>query len=266
MSSGGRGDAATRRALAEWVAYLRDIGVRDLAAAAPRPAGERAAPAPARPSAPPAKEPARRASRPELFSLADSAAGGPSDPVARLREIREEIGDCRRCRLHERRTQVVFGVGNPSAGLMFVGEGPGAEEDARGEPFVGRAGKKLDEMIRSVGLERGDVYIANVVKCRPPDNRTPEADEASTCSPFLFAQIEAIRPRVIVALGAPAAKTLLGSRLGITQIRGTWGSFRGIPVMPTFHPAYLLRAYTQENRRKVWEDLKAARLKLDEGP
>ena len=263
MSPERRGDEETRRALAEWVAYLRDIGVRDLRAAPRSPAPDRPAPPPAPPRTPPPRETPGRASAPELFSLADSASEGASDPVARLRAIREDLGDCRRCRLHERRTHLVFGVGNPSAGLMFVGEGPGAEEDARGEPFVGRAGKKLDEMIRSIGLEREDVYIANVVKCRPPDNRTPEAEEMSTCSPFLFAQIEAIRPRVIVALGAPAAKTLLGSRQGITQIRGTWGSFRGIPVMPTFHPAYLLRAYTQENRRKVWEDLKAARARLD---
>ncbi len=266
MSPERRGDEETRRALAEWVAYLRDIGVRDLRAAPRSPAPDRPAPPPAPPRTPPPRETPGRASAPELFSLADSASEGASDPVARLRAIREDLGDCRRCRLHERRTHLVFGVGNPSAGLMFVGEGPGAEEDARGEPFVGRAGKKLDEMIRSIGLEREDVYIANVVKCRPPDNRTPEAEEMSTCSPFLFAQIEAIRPRVIVALGAPAAKTLLGSRQGITQIRGTWGSFRGIPVMPTFHPAYLLRAYTQENRRKVWEDLKAARARLDGEP
>jgi DNA polymerase len=149
---------------------------------------------------------------------------------------------------------------------MFVGEGPGADEDARGEPFVGRAGQKLNEMIRSIGLDREEVYIANVVKCRPPDNRAPEPDEVGTCAPFLFAQIEAIRPRVIVALGAPATKTLLGTRVGITQIRGTWGTFRGIPVMPTFHPAYLLRAYTPENRRRIWEDLKAARAKMDASP
>jgi DNA polymerase len=147
---------------------------------------------------------------------------------------------------------------------MFVGEGPGADEDARGEPFVGRAGQKLDEMIRAIGLTRNDVYIANVVKCRPPGNRDPEPDEVATCSPFLFRQIEAIAPKVIVALGSPAAKTLLGTKVGITALRGSWGRFRGIPVMPTFHPAYLLRAYTVENRRLVFEDLKAARLRIDE--
>jgi DNA polymerase len=160
----------------------------------------------------------------------------------------------------------VFGVGSPRARLMFVGEGPGAEEDARGEPFVGRAGKKLDEMIQSIGLRRSDVYIANVVKCRPPGNRDPLPDEIATCSRFLFEQIAAIRPRVIVTLGAPAARTLLGTQVGITRLRGCWQRFEGIPVMPTYHPAYLLRAYTQENRQKVWDDLKAARAKLDEEP
>jgi DNA polymerase len=147
---------------------------------------------------------------------------------------------------------------------MFVGEGPGAEEDAQGEPFVGRAGKKLDEMIVAIGLRRDAVYIANIVKCRPPKNRDPERDEVETCIPFLEAQIDAIRPAVIVTLGAPATKTLLDTRVGITRLRGNWHSYRGIPVMPTFHPAYLLRAYTPENRRKVWEDLKAARSRLDE--
>jgi DNA polymerase len=146
---------------------------------------------------------------------------------------------------------------------MFIGEGPGAEEDAQGEPFVGRAGKKLDEMIVAIGLSREQVYIANIVKCRPPQNRDPERDEVETCSPFLIDQIEAIRPRVIVTLGAPATRTLLNTRVGITRLRGSWQSFRGIPVMPTFHPAYLLRAYTPENRRKVWEDLKAARARMD---
>jgi DNA polymerase len=186
----------------------------------------------------------------------------PPSP-SRLEEIRAEIGDCTRCKLCTGRTRIVFGVGNPSAGMMFVGEGPGADEDAQGEPFVGRAGQKLNEMIRAIGLERKDVYIANVVKCRPPENRTPEPDEVATCSPFLFAQIEAVNPKVLVALGAPAARTLLGTRVGITQLRGNWGSFRGIPVMPTFHPAYLLRAYTVENRRSVFEDLKAAKARME---
>jgi DNA polymerase len=178
--------------------------------------------------------------------------------------VRRDLGECTRCRLHQGRTQIVFGVGSPHARLMFVGEGPGADEDARGEPFVGRAGKKLDEMIASIGLKREQVYIANVVKCRPPGNREPDPEEVATCSPFLFQQIAAIRPKVIVTLGAPATRTLLDTRVGITRLRGTWHEYAGIPVMPTFHPAYLLRAYTAENRRKVWEDIRAARARLDE--
>jgi DNA polymerase len=237
--------------LAEWLVYLRDIGVRDLRVPTPV-RGEDAAPSLRVVS--PLAEPALPMLR---------AEERPADPAARLAEIREELGDCRRCKLHEGRTNIVFGVGNAEARLMFVGEGPGAEEDARGEPFVGRAGKKLDEMIAAIGLRRQDVYIANVVKCRPPDNRDPQPDEIGCCSPFLHRQIAAIRPRVIVALGAPAARTLLQTRVGITRLRGTWQSYLGIPVMPTFHPAYLLRAYTPENRRKVWEDLKAARQRMD---
>lgn len=264
-----------RRALAARLAYLRDLGVRDLRVgpAAPGGSGEAAGcartPIPPRlllpkerPGRPPRREPP--ASR-ELFAIPTADAGHP-DPAAELRRIRERIGECTRCRLCEGRTNIVFGAGDPRARLMFVGEGPGADEDAQGEPFVGRAGQKLNEMIRAIGLRREEVYIANVVKCRPPGNRAPESDEVATCSPFLFAQIEAIRPKVIVALGGPAAQTLLGTRAGITQLRGKWGSFRGVPVIPTFHPAYLLRAYTQENRAKVWADLKAARARLDEGP
>jgi len=214
-----------RKALASWVGYLGDIGVREL-----------------------------------------SFGKAPAAPADSLVAIREHLGDCRRCKLCETRTNIVFGVGDPGAKLMIVGEGPGADEDAQGEPFVGRAGQKLDEMIRAIGLTREQVYIANVVKCRPPGNRDPEPDEVATCSPFLFRQIEAIAPKVIVALGSPATKTLLGTKSGITALRGKWGWFRGIPVMPTFHPAYLLRAYTVENRRLVFEDLKAARARIDEGP
>lgn len=264
--SGGR----SARDLAEWLAYLREIGVRDLAirgtAPPPARAGSRGATAEGR-EAPgvvlPGISPGG-APQAELFSLVAGSVGGAVDPEKRLREIRDEIGDCRRCRLCEGRTHIVFGVGDPHAKLMFVGEGPGADEDAQGEPFVGRAGQKLNEMIRAIGLQRDAVYIGNVVKCRPPNNRDPQPDEIAVCSPFLFAQIEAIRPSVIVALGSPAAKTLLASREGITAIRGRWHAFRGIPVMPTFHPAYLLRAYTKENRQKVWDDLRAARTRVDE--
>ena len=219
--------------LAEWVRYLGEIGVREI----------------------------RTDRRPE-------AVLPPAAPSAaeKLTALRDEIGECTRCKLHAGRTKLVFGVGDPRARLMFVGEGPGADEDRQGEPFVGRAGQKLNEMIQAIGLRREEVYIANVVKCRPPNNRDPEPDEVATCSPFLAAQIEAIRPKVIVTLGLPAMRTLLQTRAGINALRGTWHEYRGIPVMPTFHPAYLLRAYTVENRTKVWNDLKAARSRLDEEP
>lgn len=257
-------DAGGRRpdgsAVTEWVAYLKDIGVRELRVGA---AISSAAPAPRQAAAPPAS----RTTEPVLAVASEIegfSAPPPADPGKRLEEIRSELGECTRCKLHEQRTNVVFGVGDPGARLMFIGEGPGADEDARGEPFVGRAGKKLDEMISAIGLARSEVYIANIVKCRPPKNRDPERDEVETCSPFLERQIEAIRPKVIVTLGAPATKTLLQTRIGITKLRGQWHGFRGIPVMPTFHPAYLLRAYTKENRRKVFDDLKAARARMDE--
>jgi len=176
-----------------------------------------------------------------------------------LEAVREALGDCRRCGLCEGRTTIVFGNGNPDADLMFVGEGPGADEDRQGIPFVGRAGQLLTAMIEK-GLEipRSDVYICNIVKCRPPGNRTPLADEVASCRPFLDGQIQAVRPRVIVALGRPAASLLLGRDVSITRIRGTWQAYCGIPLMPTLHPAFVLRQYTAENRRHVWEDLKAA--------
>ena len=176
-----------------------------------------------------------------------------------LAHVRAVMGECTRCRLSEGRTQIVFGDGNPHAELMFIGEAPGEQEDLRGLPFVGRAGELLTQMIeKGLGLERRDVYICNIVKCRPPGNRTPLPDEVAACRPFLEAQIDAVRPRVIVALGKPATSLLLGRDVAITKLRGTWQEFRGIPVMPTFHPAFVLRQYTPENRRLVWGDLKAA--------
>jgi DNA polymerase len=176
-----------------------------------------------------------------------------------LEQVREELGDCTRCGLSEGRTQIVFGDGNPSADLMFIGEGPGEQEDLRGIPFCGRAGELLTRMIeRGLEIPRSEVYICNIVKCRPPRNRTPLADEVASCRPFLDGQIDAVRPRVLVALGKPAASLLLGRDIAITRVRGTWHEYRGLPVMPTFHPAYILRQYTQENRRLVWQDLKAA--------
>ena len=182
---------------------------------------------------------------------------GDSGSSVGLTEVREELGDCQRCKLCETRQTLVFGSGNPSADLVFVGEGPGADEDAQGLPFVGRAGKKLTEIIeKGMLLDREkDTYICNIVKCRPPGNRDPEKDEVDACKPFLIKQLKAIRPKVIVALGKPAASTLLGRTVPITKERGTWHEFEGMKLMLTYHPAYLLRAYTKENRQAVYDDM-----------
>ena len=176
-----------------------------------------------------------------------------------LTAIRNDLGpDCTRCKLHTLgRTQVVFGVGNPSADLMFVGEGPGADEDIQGEPFVGRAGQLLTKIIEAIGLKREDVYIANVIKCRPPGNRNPESDEVEQCEPFLFRQIDTIKPKVIVALGKFAAQCLLRTNDPITRIRGREFKYRDAVLIPTYHPAYLLR--TPSAKREVWEDMKRVR-------
>ena len=243
---------AARAALAEWAEEGIEgwEPVADAAADALRPGPGptlRAEPVPA----PPAE-----AALPGLAS-AEGARDWPAQPT--LTQVREVLGDCTRCRLHEGRTQIVFGDGTPEADLMFVGEGPGEQEDLRGIPFCGRAGDLLTSMIEK-GLEipRSSVYICNIVKCRPPGNRTPLAEEVAACRRFLDGQIEAVRPKVIVALGKPATSTLLGRDVAITRLRGTWQEYRGIPVMPTFHPAFLLRQYTPENRRLVWNDLRAA--------
>ena len=186
----------------------------------------------------------------DLFS-----PSGPSLRAETLEELRAEIGDCRRCKLCSGRTNVVFGVGNPRAKLMFVGEGPGRDEDLQGEPFVGRAGQLLTDIItKGIGLRREDVYIANVVKCRPPDNRNPEPEEVAACEPFLKKQIDLIGPEIIVALGKFAVQTLLQSKIPITKLRGKWHSYHGIKLMPTFHPAYLLR--NPADKKLVWEDIK----------
>jgi len=180
-----------------------------------------------------------------------------------LRALRSDIGDCTRCKLHRLgRRQIVFGVGNPTADLMFVGEAPGADEDIQGEPFVGRAGQLLTKIIEAIGLTRSDVYIANVIKCRPPENRNPEPDEVDTCEPFLFRQIDAIEPKVIVALGTFAAKTLLKTQDSISRLRGRVYDYRGAKLIPTFHPAFLLRS--PERKRDVWEDMKKVRALLQE--
>jgi uracil-DNA glycosylase len=176
-----------------------------------------------------------------------------------LEQVRERLGDCTRCPLSQGRSTIVFGDGNPDADILFVGEGPGAEEDKRGLPFVGRAGELLTRMIeRGMGIPRAQVYICNIVKCRPPQNREPLPNEIAACRPFLDEQIDAVAPKVIVALGRPATSLLLGRDVSITRVRGVWHDYRGTPLMPTFHPAFILRQYTEENRRLVWQDLKAA--------
>src|SRR6266404_9311139 len=184
---------------------------------------------------------------PSLFESMEKVAGDS------LLKTPEDLGECTRCKLHSTRHKIVFGDGNPKAELVFVGEGPGADEDAQGLPFVGRAGKLLTQMIEAMGLQRKDVYICNVVKCRPPENRQPEEDEVSTCSPFLFRQIDVIAPKVIVCLGAVAAKTLLQTNRGISQFRGEWLEFRGRKLLATYHPAYLLR--NPPAKSEVWKDL-----------
>jgi DNA polymerase len=180
-----------------------------------------------------------------------------------LDAVRAEIGDCTRCKLHRLgRRQIVFGVGNPSANLMFVGEAPGGDEDIQGIPFVGRAGQLLTKIIEAIQLRRDDVYIANVIKCRPPENRNPDPDEVETCEPFLFQQIDAIRPRVIVALGTFAARALLKTQDPISRLRGRVFDYRGAKLVPTFHPAFLLRS--PDRKRDVWEDMKKVRALLQQ--
>lgn len=184
---------------------------------------------------------------PSLFDAAEKIVDDT------LLKVREDLGECTRCKLHKHRHTIVFGDGNPKARLVFVGEGPGADEDAQGLPFVGRAGKLLTQMIEAMGLQRKDVYICNVVKCRPPENRTPEEDEVTTCSPFLLRQLDVIGPKVIVCLGAVAAKTLLKTNRGISQFRGQWLDFRSSKLLATYHPAYLLR--NPNAKPEVWKDL-----------
>jgi uracil-DNA glycosylase family 4 len=186
----------------------------------------------------------------------------PPDLASQLAAIREDIGDCTRCKLSTLgRKQIVFGVGNPNADLMFVGEAPGRDEDAQGIPFVGRAGQKLTQIIQAIGLTREEVYIANVIKCRPPENRNPEPDEVASCEPFLFRQIDTIKPKVIVALGTFAAKSLLKTTESISRLRGRVYDYRGAKLIPTFHPAFLLR--NPSCRREVWEDMKKVRALLN---
>jgi uracil-DNA glycosylase len=191
---------------------------------------------------------------PSLFEPTGKAAGDT------LAKIREDLGECTRCKLHKTRNKIVFGDGSSTADLVFVGEGPGADEDKQGLPFVGRAGKLLTQMIEAMGLQRSEVYICNVVKCRPPENRQPEKDEVATCSPFLFRQLDVLKPKVIVCLGSTAAQTLLQTNRGISQFRGEWLNFRGFKMMATYHPAYLLR--NPAAKSEVWKDLQKVMAEL----
>lgn len=233
-------DGAQRNGIAELaaeaarhLAWLRDAGVQEIPHPPPRAATS-------------TKLPQAAPKLPQ--SLAEKGCGSES-----LVAVREDLGVCTRCKLHGGRTNLVFGTGSPTAEVMFVGEGPGAEEDLQGEPFVGRAGQLLTKMIAAMGFRREDVYIANVVKCRPPGNRNPEPDEIQACEGFLRRQIAAIRPKVIVALGKFAAQTLLRDETPISRLRGRWAEYEGVRLMPTFHPAYLLRS--PEEKKKAWEDL-----------
>jgi uracil-DNA glycosylase len=273
-----------RRALAERIRYYRELGIYDFyrwegaraAAFRPTTAELLTSPIPETPIQPEEREemsPRRSTvavpAAPEenkFEVIASRPETGVGDPIKALKLIREDLGDCTRCRLHKQgRKQIVFGVGNPEADLMFVGEAPGADEDMQGEPFVGRAGQLLTNMIKAMGLGREQVYIANIIKCRPPNNRTPERDECETCSPFLMRQIATVRPKVIVALGAVAAKTLLAINDSMSNLRGRWYEFRPAGVRSndpawsstklavTYHPAFLLRDPRQ--KKEAWKDL-----------
>lgn len=215
--------------------------------------------------------PARRAVTPgAAVTVSADTADLFADPglkqVGSIEALRAHLGECQRCKLARLgRSTIVFGVGNPSAELMFIGEGPGRDEDLQGEPFVGRAGQLLTEIItKGMKLRRSDVYIANVVKCRPPENRNPEPDEIGACLPFLTRQVELVRPKVIVALGTFAAQALLGVRTPISRLRGTWHEYRGVKLMPTFHPAYLLR--NAGDKKLVWLDIKMVMAELGMQP
>ena len=244
----------THAKLEAWLRYYDDLGIRSFyrdRASAPL---ARTEPAPPATSVPPSAPPSARTSMlpimqaPSLFEAIERIEGDT------LERIRADIGDCTRCRLHRRRTNIVFGVGNPKADLVFVGEGPGHDEDVQGIPFVGRAGQLLTQIIEAMGLRREDVYICNVIKCRPPENRLPEKDEIATCSPFLLRQIAVIAPKVIACLGNIAAQTLLGTNKSISHFRGQWFDYRGSRLIATYHPAYLLR--NPAAKGDVWNDLK----------
>jgi uracil-DNA glycosylase family 4 len=256
--------ASNKEKLQSWLRYYEDLGIREFyrdraplqpmdetvtgkpEKETPQIATGKAVPPPQSPTTLPKLHLMGRG--PSLFEAAERVQGDS------LELICGELAGCTRCKLHRRRTNIVFGVGNPHADLVFVGEGPGHDEDVQGIPFVGRAGQLLTQMITAMGLSRDDVYIANVVKCRPPENRTPEKDEIVTCLPFLFRQLTSINPKVIVSLGSVAAQALLNTNKGISHFRGQWFDFRGAKLMATYHPAYLLR--NPHAKPEVWADLK----------
>lgn len=254
-------DPQLRRALTGRIQYYRELGIYDF---------YRRAVTSSQPVQPETREemsPSQgiAASDDRFGAAAKNSESEVSDPARALGIIREDLGDCTRCPLHRQgRKQIVFGVGNPRAELMFIGEAPGADEDEQGEPFVGRAGQLLNNMIKAMGLRREDVYIANIIKCRPPGNRTPEREECETCSPFLLRQIAAIQPKVIVALGAVAAKTLLAINASMAELRGRWYDFRGTRLAVTYHPAFLLRDPRQ--KKETWKDLQLVMKELGLSP
>lgn len=250
--------------LRQYLEYFQDLHIRDTQL----PVGTATGTAPATAAAKPVEAPKAVAPKPSVaaptiakpaMELVLPTLAPEGDTIAK---IREDIGDCKRCRLCEKRNKIVFGSGNEQAKLVFVGEGPGADEDEQGLPFVGRAGQLLTQMIDGTAakdklpLTREDCYIANVVKCRPPENRTPQPDEMEVCGQFLFRQLMALKPKAICALGATAAKALLNSKEGVTKMRGNWHRWHGIPVMVTYHPSYLLRAYNVEAKKEAWMDLR----------
>ena len=229
-------------------AYLQDLqesGVDGLLPEATKPALSE--PSPIQPASP---------TIPDVQHPIDQQEPSSAEKHETLEHIRKNLGDCQRCKLGATRNKLVFGVGNPKARLVFVGEGPGADEDEKGEPFVGDAGRMLNRIITAMGLQREEVYICNVVKCRPPQNRNPEKDEIAACSPFLLRQLNSVRPEVIVALGTFAAQTVLGTKEPISKLRGKFHDFHGIPLMPTYHPSYLLRTGgNSDSFWTVWDDM-----------
>jgi uracil-DNA glycosylase len=253
-------DLQLQQAIAAHMQYLRDLGIFDFYRRSnPQFADEKADEDPAASSLT-AQEPVIPPRKPVPLQPIVGSFVAPESRAEALRAIQYEIGDCTRCALSAFRNKIVFGDGDPNARLMFVGEGPGADEDAQGLPFVGRAGQLLNNMIAATGLKREQVYIANIVKCRPPQNRVPEPDEANTCSPFLFQQIDVIRPEVLVALGSTAATYLLGVKSSLSGLRGRIHACRGAKLVVTYHPAYLLRDPRQ--KKEAWQDLKLAMAEL----